>query len=185
MAAPPRKNATLADRPRRRPPRRSVLPITMTCRSAFAHSRRLPGRGRAAAAQQRESPDSALDASLEERHPVDPKDDDAVMRHELERLESKLNVIMQTAVAPARARERRCRASASSGSPPMASSGTTTCRSQLESVGIVSLHINRTLPYPLELAGHVVGCHADRRHVSRRLCVRRCRGRTSSSFSRR
>ncbi len=37
----------------------------------------------------------ALDAALEERHPVDPKDDDAVMRHELERLESKLNIIMQ------------------------------------------------------------------------------------------
>jgi len=30
---------------------------------------------------------------------------------------------------------------------------------KVDSAGIVTLHINRSLPYPLELAGHVVGCH--------------------------
>jgi hypothetical protein len=99
----------------------------------------------------------ALDAALEERHPVDPKDDDAVMRHELERLESKLNIIMQLLsrllsrenVAPV---ERKFRLAADGiawdHDVPLA----------LESIGVASLHINRSLPYPLELVGRIVAC---------------------------
>jgi hypothetical protein len=99
----------------------------------------------------------ALDAALEERHPVDPKDDDAVMRHELERLESKLNIIMQLlsrllARENAAPVERKFR---------LAGDGIAWDHDvplKLESIGVVSLHINRSLPYPLELVGRVVGC---------------------------
>jgi len=157
MVAPPRKNTTLAD----------TTQATATA-VGLAYHDEMPLGFRALA----QLPDEAelqrlntenhqillLDASLEERHPVDPKDDDAIMRHELERLESKLNVIMQLLsrllardnVLPG---DRKFR---------LAADGIEWDHDSmvpLESAGIVSLHINRTLPYPLELAGHVVGCH--------------------------
>jgi hypothetical protein len=99
-----------------------------------------------------------LDASLEERHPVDAKDDDPVMRREFERLESKLNVIMQL-LSRLLAREnilpvdRKFRLAADGiewdNDEPL----------QAESRGIVTLHVNRTLPRALELAGKVIGCN--------------------------
>jgi len=155
--AGPRKNATLSDG--------SQATATAV---GLAYHDRMPLGFRPLAAQ----PDGAelerlnaenqqilqLDAALEERHPVDPKDDDAVMRHELERLESKLNVIMQLLghlvarekILPA---DRRFR---------LAADGIEwdhDAALPVDSAGVVTLHINRALPHPLELAGRVVGCH--------------------------
>jgi hypothetical protein len=166
MAAPPRKNATLTD----------AAKATATA-VGLAYHDEMPLGFRVLA----HFPDETelqrlntenhqillLDASLEERHPLDPKDDDAVMRHELERLESKLNVIMQL-LSRLLAREnvvpgdRKFR---------LAADGIEWDHDSmlpLESTGIVSLHINRTLPYPLQLAGRVVGCHeaGDRYRVA-------------------
>ncbi|HZF17252.1 MAG TPA: PilZ domain-containing protein [Steroidobacteraceae bacterium] len=101
-----------------------------------------------------------LDASLEERHPIDPKDDDVVVRHELERLESKLNVVMHM-LARLLARDnvlpsdRKFR---------LAADGIewdNDAALKVDSLGMVALHINRTLPHPLQLPGKVVGCHAS------------------------
>ena len=157
MAAPPRKNVTLAD----------GTQATATA-VGLAYHDEMPLGFRPLAA----IPDAAelqrlntenqqilqLDASLEERHPVDAKDDDAVIRNELERLESKLNVIMQL-LARLLSREnvlpgdRKFR---------LAADGIEwehDAMLKVGSLGVVSLHINRTLPYPLDLAGKVVGVH--------------------------
>jgi hypothetical protein len=158
MAAPPRKTATLADGSQ----------ATATAVGLAYHDEMPLGFQPLAALpaeveQQRLNTENhqilQLDASLEERHPIDPKDDDLVMRHELERLESKLNVIMQLLsrllsrenVLP---RERKFR---------LAADGIEWDHDtalKLDSAGLVSLHINRTLPYPLQLPGKIVGCHA-------------------------
>lgn len=157
MAAPPRKTSTLADG--------SQATATAV---GLAYHDEMPLGFRALA----KMPDEAelqrlsnenqqilqLDASLEERHPIDPKDDDAIMRHELERLESKLNVVMQL-LARLLSREnvlpgdRKFR---------LAGDGIEWDHDTalaIDSLGIASLHINRTLPYPLELPGKIVGCH--------------------------
>lgn len=159
MAAPPRRPATLADGT-----------LATATAVGLAYHDEMPLGFRAIAA----IPDEAellrlsnenqqillLDASLEERHPIDPKDDDVVVRHELERLESKLNVVMQM-LARLLAREnvlpgdRKFRLAADGiewdNDEPL----------KVDTLGMVALHINRTLPYPLQLPGKVVGCHAN------------------------
>ncbi len=99
----------------------------------------------------------ALDASLDERHPVDAKDDDPIMRHEFERLESKLNVIMQL-LSRLLARENIVPADRKFRLAVDGIAWDHDVALKLDSVGSASLHINRSLPYPLELAGRVVGC---------------------------
>ena len=157
MAVPPRKNATLADG-------------TQASATAvgLAYHDEMPFGFRALAAIPEEAELRRLnsenqqilqlDASLEERHPVDAKDDDPVMRREFERLESKLNVIMQL-LSRLLAREnilpedRKFRLAADGiewdNDAPL----------KVDSVGIVTLHINRTLPHALELPGKIVGCN--------------------------
>ncbi len=156
MAVPPRKNATLAD---------STQATATAVGLAYHDSMPLGFRPLAAL------PDAAellrinnenqqilvLDASLEERHPVDPKDDDAIMRHELERLESKLNVIMQL-LSRLLARENIVPADRKVRLAPDGIAWDHDVALTLESVGVAALHINRSLPYPLELVGRVVGC---------------------------
>jgi hypothetical protein len=98
-----------------------------------------------------------LDAALEEHHPVDAKDDDAAMRHELERFESKLNVIMQL-LSRLLAREDRVPRDTKFRLAADGIEWDHDSMLKVDSVGVVTLHINRSLPYPLEFAGTIVGC---------------------------
>ena len=157
MAAPPRKTATLADSTQATATAvglayHDVMPIGFKPLSA------LPDEAELLRVNGENQQILLLDASLEERHPVDPKDDDVVMRHELERIESKLNVVMQLLsrllsrdnVLPV---DRKFR---------LAGDGIEwdhDAALKVDSPGVVLLHINRSLPYPLQLAGKVVGCH--------------------------
>ncbi|MGH8313992.1 MAG: PilZ domain-containing protein [Steroidobacterales bacterium] len=159
MAAPPRKNPTLADGTRATATAVGLayhdeMPLGFRAIDAFPDELELTRLN----AENHQI--LQIDASLEERHPVDAKDDDPVMRHELERLESKLNVIMQM-LSRLLSRENVL--------PPdrkfrLAGDGIewdNDAALKVDSLGVVGLHISRTLPYPLQLPGKVVGCHAS------------------------
>jgi Atypical PilZ domain, cyclic di-GMP receptor len=98
----------------------------------------------------------------DQRAPVESKpDDDQPLFHEIQRIEFKLNVLIElvgrlvadtNALPPARAYRLYATGMEWLGSPG---------ETQVGEVGIVALHVSRRFPHPLELPGRVIGLRED------------------------